>query len=143
MADASGEEVSATRSAHCSGANISTRKGPLRAAAPAALRVAGRDVKVPLASADASGDAYAEAVAKALPAYRSGSGVVRKRRIPAGGETAVFVGCRVGEQAVRFGVAVSENAAQAVVDMVVERSESRMQWPAGAEAEAEKEAVAA
>jgi 2-isopropylmalate synthase len=35
------------------------------------------------------------------------------------GRTVVFVGCRVGEQAVRFGVGVSSEAAAAVVDAVV------------------------
>jgi 2-isopropylmalate synthase len=35
------------------------------------------------------------------------------------GHTAMFVGCRVGEQAVRYGVGVGEDAAVAVVDAVV------------------------
>jgi 2-isopropylmalate synthase len=35
------------------------------------------------------------------------------------GRTAVFVGCRVGEQAVRYGVGVNEENAAAVVDAVV------------------------
>ncbi|MGA7778961.1 MAG: 2-isopropylmalate synthase [Paraburkholderia sp.] len=43
------------------------------------------------------------------------------------GRTAVFVGCRVGEQGVRYGVGVSEDAAAAVVDAVVS-SVNRAGW---------------
>ena len=140
VADASGEEVSGDAICALFRREYFDAQGPVARVAPAALRVAGRDVKVPPASADASGDAYAEAVAKALGV--SAEVAWFESTNTAGGETAVFVGCRVGEQAVRFGVAVSENAAQAVVDAVVS-AVNRAQWPAGAEAEAEKEAVAA
>lgn len=43
------------------------------------------------------------------------------------GRTAVFAGCRVGEQGVRYGVGVSEDAAAAVVDAVVS-SVNRAGW---------------
>ena len=43
------------------------------------------------------------------------------------GRTAVFVGCRVGKQDVRYGVGVSEDAAAAIVDAVVS-SVNRAGW---------------
>jgi 2-isopropylmalate synthase len=45
----------------------------------------------------------------------------------ADGHTAVFVGCRVGEQGIRYGVGVSEDASAAVVDAVVS-SVNRAGW---------------
>jgi 2-isopropylmalate synthase len=45
------------------------------------------------------------------------------------GHTAMFVGCRVGEQAVRYGVGVGEDAAVAVVDAVVS-AVNRAVWTA-------------
>jgi 2-isopropylmalate synthase len=56
------------------------------------------------------------------------------------GETAVFVGCRMGEQAARFGVAVHADAAQAIVGAVAS-AVNRMPW--NERNVVEREAVAA
>ena len=56
------------------------------------------------------------------------------------GETAVFIGCRIGDQPMRFGVAVNANATQAVADAIVS-AVNRVRW-AGRK-EVESEAVAA
>jgi 2-isopropylmalate synthase len=61
--------------------------------------------------------------------------------VTASGDTAVFVGCRVGDEPLRFGVAVHANPALAVVDAVV--SAVNRSKPLGRQAERQDEAVEA
>ncbi|SAL13740.1 2-isopropylmalate synthase [Caballeronia humi] len=138
VADQSGEEVCGDAICALFRREYFDVTGPVLRVNAATLRVQGRSVAMPAASGAASGDVYAEAVAVALGMAAQVSSFETANT--ANGETAVFVGCRVGEQAVRYGVAVNANAALAVVDAVVS-AVNRAQW-AGV-AQVESEAVAA
>jgi 2-isopropylmalate synthase len=72
---------------------------------------------MPPASSAASEEHYAQAVAATLDVGASVSWF--ESTVTANGETAVFVGCRVVDEPMRFGVAVHGNPALAVVDAVV------------------------
>jgi 2-isopropylmalate synthase len=59
--------------------------------------------------------------------------------VTAKGETAVFIGCRIGgigAQGTRFGVAVHVNPVQAVADAIVS-AVNRVSWAARMEVESE------
>jgi 2-isopropylmalate synthase len=116
--------------------------GPVSRVGAATLRVRERDVKIPPASVSASGESYAEKVAEAVAEALGVAAQVSsfETASTASGETAVFVGCRVGDEPMRFGVAVNANAAQAVVDAIVS-AVNRARWTSVQEAQSE--AVAA
>lgn len=138
VADQSGEEVCGDAICALFRREYFDVAGPVSRVNATTLRAMGRNVAMPAASGAASGDAYAEAVAMALGVAAQVSSFETANT--ANGETAVFVGCRVGEQAVRYGVAVNANAALAVVDAVVS-AVNRAQW--AEVAQVESEAVAA
>ncbi len=56
------------------------------------------------------------------------------------GETAVFIGCRIGDQAMRFGGAVHATATQAVADAIVS-AVNRARWAGRKKVESEAVAV--
>ncbi|SAK46338.1 2-isopropylmalate synthase [Caballeronia temeraria] len=76
-----------------------------------------RRVTVPPAASATSGDTYAQAVAAALGVDANVNWF--ETAVTASGDTAAFVGCRVGDGQTRFGVAVHANPALAVADAVV------------------------
>jgi 2-isopropylmalate synthase len=120
-------------------------QGPARRISAGKLRWNERDLAVPLApiapmAASAAGsaaphdanalEAHAQAIVRAM-AGASGEAVEitsHETARTADGRTAVFVGCRVGAQAVRHGVGVAEDAATAVADAVVS-AVNRAAWP--------------
>ncbi|WEY39055.1 2-isopropylmalate synthase [Paraburkholderia sp. SUR17] len=120
-------------------------QGPARRISADKLRWNERDLAVPLApiapmAASAAGsaaphdanalEAHALAIVRAM-AGASGEAVEitsHETARTADGRTAVFVGCRVGAQAVRHGVGVAEDAATAVADAVVS-AVNRAAWP--------------
>lgn len=120
-------------------------QGPARRISAGKLRWNERDLVVPLApiapmAASAAGsatphdanalEAHAQAIVRAM-AGASGEAVEitsHETARTADGRTAVFVGCRVGAQAVRHGVGVAEDAATAVADAVVS-AVNRAAWP--------------
>ncbi|SOE82786.1 2-isopropylmalate synthase [Caballeronia arationis] len=138
VADASGEEVSGEAVCALFRREYFDVAGPVSRVSAATLRVRGRDVNIPSASGAASGESYAQALAEALGVAAQVSSF--ETASTASGETAVFVGCRVGDEAMRFGVAVNANAALAVVDAIVS-AVNRARWTSVPEAESE--AVAA
>ncbi len=73
------------------------------------------------AEAADAGEAHAQAAARAIAAAAGEAVEITSYESlrTADGRTAVFVGCRVGEQAVRYGVGVGEEMTVAVVDAVV------------------------
>ncbi|MFX1735821.1 2-isopropylmalate synthase [Paraburkholderia sp. A1RI_3L] len=120
-------------------------QGPARRISAGKLRWNERDLAVPLApiapmaasAADSAAphdanalEAHAQAIVRAM-AGASGEAVEitsHETARTADGRTAVFVGCRVGAQAVRHGVGVAEDAATAVADAVVS-AVNRAAWP--------------
>lgn len=81
------------------------------------VTVFGRRVSIAHTSGVASGEDYARSVAQALGIAAS---IVSFETVTTtGGDTAAFVGCHVGDDTTRFGVAVHANPALAVVDAVV------------------------
>jgi 2-isopropylmalate synthase len=81
------------------------------------VSVFGRRMSIAHAASVASGEDYAQAVVQALGVAAS---VVSFETVTAsGGDTAAFIGCRIGDDATRFGVAVHANPALAIVDAVV------------------------
>jgi 2-isopropylmalate synthase len=111
--------------------------GPAQRVNASTVRWANRDVNVVAvksahnATHEQSGqhEQYAQQVVRALSTAAAIAVEVTSvecMRV-ADGRTAVFVGCRVGQQGVRYGVGVSEDAAAAVVDAVVS-SVNRAGW---------------
>jgi 2-isopropylmalate synthase len=104
------------------------------------LRFDGRHVKLPVSAI--ADEAHAHCVAEAVAEVAGVAIEVTsfETAATAKGETAVFVGCRVGDQATRFGVAMHANVAQAVADAIVS-AVNRLRW--NGRKEVESEAVAA
>ena len=100
----------------------------------------GSHVKLPVSTV--ADEAHAQAVAAAVASVADVAIEVTsfETAATAKGETAVFIGCRIGDQAMRFGVAVHANAVQAVANAIVS-AVNRVRW-AGRK-EVESEAVAA
>ncbi|HEY1999569.1 2-isopropylmalate synthase [Paraburkholderia sp.] len=100
--------------------------GPARRVNASTVRWENRDVSV-AAAKRAEGEPqqhheqHAQQVARAISAAAGQpvevTSVESSRTVD--GRTAVFVGCRVGEQGVRYGVGVSEDSSAAVVDAMV------------------------
>ena len=128
-ADSSGAEMSGEAICALFAREYFERVGPARRVNASTVRWINREISV-AASKRASGQSqahqetpeqHAQRIAATLGAA-AGQPVevtsVENART-SDGRTAVFVGCRVGEQAVRYGVGVSDDSATAVVDAVV------------------------
>ena len=140
VADASGAEVSGEAICALFKREYFDAQGPASRADASTLRFDGRHVKLPVSAV--ADETHAQAVAAAVASVAGVAIEVTsfETAATAKGETAVFVGCRIGDQAMRFGVAVHANAAQAVADAIVS-AVNRVRW-AGRK-EMESEAVAA
>ena len=140
VADASGAEVSGEAICALFKREYFDAQGPASRADASTMHFDGRHVKLP-ASAVAE-EAHAQAVAAAAASVAGVAIEVTsfETAATAKGETAVFIGCRIGDQAMRFGVAVHANAVQAVANAIVS-AVNRVRW-AGRK-EVESEAVAA
>jgi 2-isopropylmalate synthase len=140
VADASGAEVSGEAICTLFKREYFDAQGPASRADASTMHFDGRHVKLP-ASAVAD-EAHAQAVAAAVASVAGVAIEVTsfETAATAKGETAVFIGCRIGDQAMRFGVAVHANAVQAVANAIVS-AVNRVRW-AGRK-EVESEAVAA
>ncbi|QSN61536.1 2-isopropylmalate synthase [Caballeronia sp. M1242] len=117
VADESGEEISGDAICALFKREYFDAGGPVSRVDAAAVSVFGRNIAMPPASGAASEEHYAQAVAATLDVGASVSWF--ESTMTANGETAVFVGCRVADEPMRFGVAVHANPALAVVDAVV------------------------
>jgi 2-isopropylmalate synthase len=140
VADASGAEVSGEAICALFKREYFDVQGPASRADTSTLHFDGRHVKLPVSAL--ADEAHAKAVAAAVAGVAGAVIEVTsfETAATAKGETAVFIGCRIGDQAMRFGVAVHANANQAVADAIVS-AVNRVRW-AGHE-EVENEAVAA
>ncbi|WP_277189429.1 2-isopropylmalate synthase [Caballeronia sp. BR00000012568055] len=117
LADSSGEEISGEAVCALFKREYFDAGGAVSRVDASTVSVFGRRVSVVSALSAASGEECANAVASALEV---GASVVSFETVlTSKGETAAFVGCRVGDQPMRFGVAVHANPAVAVVDAVV------------------------
>ncbi|WP_133650044.1 2-isopropylmalate synthase [Paraburkholderia flava] len=112
--------------------------GPAGRGAEGAMRWEGRDVDVSSVQSGAeetvgqrADDTHARRVARAIAAASGESVDVTSCESvqTADGRTAVFVGCRVGGQAVRYGVGIGDAPEAAALDAVVS-AVNRAAWPA-------------
>jgi 2-isopropylmalate synthase len=120
VTDASGAEIGGEAICELFKREYFDAGGPVSRVDAATLSVFGQRVTVPgaaSASNAASGDAWARTVASVLGIDASVNWF--ETAVTAGGDTAAFVGCRVGDGQTRFGVAVHANPALAVADAVV------------------------
>jgi 2-isopropylmalate synthase len=140
VADASGAEVSGEAICALFKHEYFDTQGPASRADASTLHFDGRHVKLPVSAV--ADEAHAQAVAAAVASVAGVAIEVTsyETAATAKGETAVFVGCRIGDQAMRFGVAAHANAVQAVANAIVS-AVNRVRW-AGRK-EVESEAVAA
>jgi 2-isopropylmalate synthase len=140
VADASGAEVSGEAICALFRREYFDAPGPASRADVSTLRFDGRHVKLTVSAI--ADEACAQAVAAAVAEVAGVAIEVTsfETAATAKGETAVFVGCRIGDQAMRFGVAMHANAAQAVADAIVS-AVNRVRW--SGRKEVESEAVAA
>ncbi|MEA3094622.1 MAG: 2-isopropylmalate synthase [Caballeronia sp.] len=140
VADASGAEVSGEAICALFKREYFDAQGPASRADASTLHFDGRNVKLPVSAV--ADEAHAQAVAAAVASVAGVAIEVAsfETAATAKGETAVFVGCRIGDQAMRFGVAVHASATQVVADAIVS-AVNRVRW-AGRK-ETESEAVAA
>ena len=123
-ADQSGEEI--TGEAICA---LFTREyfetaGPAARVGATAVRWENREVSIAApagAGTESGAGSHAHAVAQAIAAAAGQPVEIMSCEIQrtTDGRVAAFVGCRVGGQAVRYGVGVSDDEATAVVDAVV------------------------
>jgi 2-isopropylmalate synthase len=129
VADASGEEVTGEAICALFKREYFAAEGPVSRADASTIRFHGRDVSVPAPISKLADEAHARAVAGALAVVSGETIEVTSFETAnlASGETAVFIGCRVGELAARYGVAVHTNAAHAVVDALAS-AVNRVQW---------------
>ncbi|BAN21984.1 2-isopropylmalate synthase [Caballeronia insecticola] len=117
LADASGEEISGDAICALFRREYFDAGGPVARVDASTLSVFGRRVAVAPASGAPSGEAYAQTVAAALGVDATVNWF--ETAVTADGDTAAFVGCRVGDGPARFGVALHANPALAVADAVV------------------------
>ncbi|PLZ03424.1 2-isopropylmalate synthase [Burkholderia sp. WAC0059] len=119
VADTSGAEVTGESICALFAREYFQAAGPAAHAGALRLRWAGHDVAVPV-GADAD-DAYAQAIAGALGAAAGETIEITscESARTARGDTAVFVGCRVGDQPLRYGVGVAADAKTAALEAVV------------------------
>ncbi|QIE22302.1 2-isopropylmalate synthase [Caballeronia sp. SBC2] len=140
VADASGAEVSGDAICALFKREYFDAQGPASRTDASTLHFDGRHVKLPVSAV--ADEAHAQAIAATVASVANVAIEVTsfETTTTAKGETAVFIGCRIDDQAMRFGVAVNANAIQAVVDAIVS-AVNRVSW-AGSK-EVESEAVAA
>ncbi|WP_213764815.1 2-isopropylmalate synthase [Caballeronia sp. dw_19] len=140
VADASGAEVSGEAICALFKREYFDAQGPASRADASTLHFDGRHVKLPVSAV--ADEAHAQAVAAAVASVAGIAIEVTsfETAATAKGETAVFIGCRIGDQPMRFGVAVHANAVQAATNAIVS-AVNRARW-AGRK-EVESEAVAA
>jgi 2-isopropylmalate synthase len=127
VADASGEEISGEAICTLFRREYLDVKGPVSRVDAGTLRMFDRNVTLPDATAMQSGEAYAQAVMRALGATADMTSF--ETVVTAGGDTVVFVGCRVSGETLRFGVGIHANPARAVVDAVASAF-NRAEWSA-------------
>jgi 2-isopropylmalate synthase len=140
LADASGAEVSGEAICALFKREYFDAQGPASRANISTMHFDGHQVKLPVAAV--ADEAHAQAVAAAVASVAGVPiEVTSFETAPTmKGETAVFIGCRIGVQSVRFGVAVHANATHAVADAIVS-AVNRVRWTG--HKEVESEAVAA
>jgi 2-isopropylmalate synthase len=140
VADASGAEVSGEAICALFKREYFDAQGPASRADASTLHFDGRHVALPVSTV--ADEAHAQAVAAAVASVAGVAFEVTSFETAATvkGETAVFIGCRIGDQAMRFGVAVHANAVQAVANAIVS-AVNRVRW--AERKEVENEAVAA
>src|SRR5471030_1532716 len=104
VADASGAEVSGEAICALFKREYFDAQGPASRADASTLHFDGRHVKVPVSTV--ADEAHAQAVAAAVASVAGVAFEVTsfETAATAKGETAVFIGCRIGDQAMRFGV---------------------------------------
>jgi 2-isopropylmalate synthase len=138
VADASGEEVTGEAICALFKREYFAAQGPVSHANASTMRFRGRDVSLPAPVSTLADEDHARAVAGALAAVSGETVEVTSFETAnlANGETAVFIGCRVGELAARYGVAVHANAVHAVVDALAS-AVNRVQWKERREVESE------
>ncbi|SPB17393.1 2-isopropylmalate synthase [Caballeronia novacaledonica] len=117
ITDESGAEISGDAICELFKREYFDAGGPVSRVDVTTLSVFGKRVTVAPPAGATSGDAYAQTVAAALCADANVNWF--ETAVTASGETAAFVGCRVGDGPTRFGVAVHANPALAVADAVV------------------------
>jgi 2-isopropylmalate synthase len=119
VTDTSGEEITGEAICALFASEYFETQGPAEQIGAGRVRFEGRDVAMP-AAADID-ETHAQAVATALAATADESIEITSFETArtAQGGTAVFVGARVGGQALRHGVGVADDAAAAVVAAVV------------------------
>jgi 2-isopropylmalate synthase len=124
VADQSGVEVTGDAICALFAREYFDTDGPAARVTASTVRWENRDVNV-VGSADAraesGGESHAQSVARAMTTAAGQSIEITSYESlrTTDGRVAAFVGCRVDEQPVRYGVGVSEDDATAVVDAVV------------------------
>jgi 2-isopropylmalate synthase len=133
VADQSGEEVTGDAVCALFAREYFDAQGPAQRVSSSSVRWNKREISVPAAAAArADGhEAYAKAVAQEMASAAKQAIEITsfESARTTDGRTAVFVGCRVGEQTMRHGVGVAEDEMTAVVDAVVS-GVNRAGWPA-------------
>jgi 2-isopropylmalate synthase len=130
MADRSGEEVSSDDVCALFAREYFDPRGPAARVGDTAIQWQHREI--PAAAphgAAVEGEACAQATASAI-ASAAGQPIELlsyESEPTANGRTAVFIGCRVGQQAVRYGVGVHKNAVTAAVDALIS-AVNRARW---------------
>jgi 2-isopropylmalate synthase len=132
VADASGEEISGSAICDLFRREYFEARGPAARANASTIRFERRDVTLPVATTGAD-EAHARAIADALDAAIEVTSF--ETGVTVRGETVVFVGCRAGDRAARFGVAVHADPIHAVADAMISAI-NRLNWT-------EREVVAA
>ncbi|AQG97593.1 2-isopropylmalate synthase [Burkholderia sp. KK1] len=117
VTDASGAEIGGEAICELFRREYFDAGGPVSRIDATTLAVFDRRVAASPAASAAGGDAWAQTVAAALDVDAAVNWF--ETAVTAGGDTAAFVGCRVGDGPTRFGVAVHESPALAVADAVV------------------------
>lgn len=128
IADQSGHEVSGAAICDVFKREYFEAKGPVsRKEGSKALRFNDVDVKAstPPAVDENSAQVIAAAIGKAAGVAIDVTSF--ESTVTAKGETVVFVGCKVGDQPARYGVALHSEPSRAVVDAVVS-AVNRLQW---------------
>ncbi|SAK40479.1 2-isopropylmalate synthase [Caballeronia hypogeia] len=117
VTDTSGAEISGEAICELFRREYFDAGGALTRVDASTLSVFGRHVAIAPAAHAASSEAYAQTIAAALGVDANVNWF--ETAVTTGGDTAAFVGCRVGDGQTRFGVAVHANPALAVADAVV------------------------
>jgi len=127
VADTSGEEVTGDAVCALFEREYFGTNGPAVHAGAGRVRWEGRDIAAPTADGH---EAHAQVVAAAIATAAGVTVEITSFETArtAQGATAVFVGCRVGGQAMRHGVGVADDAAHATVAAVVS-GVNRAAWP--------------